>query len=398
MTVSTELAVALDDLSSRFFLNLPAEELSTFERLFFQLEQAWWFYEDFYHDRNPRVLPKFSFKDFCMCLFEHAPALRPHVPNFETHFAKFREYLLKVPVCGAIMLDESMTSCVLVKGWTGKSWGFPKGKINQGEALIDCAVREVLEETGVSIADLVSDQHVIQASVRGTSMSLFIAPNVPSNVEFVTQTRKEISDIRWFRVDSLGESSDTKFWNVAPFIHKLRTWISRHRHLANKSRFDDTGVLDRRCHSAPSSKSRRRRETKPSPMIQQAHQRRIKSSFIDVDSNRGRNPSDFDTFGYHIGSWSAEEMFEANERLFGVHSTACADPNELAASMALSGSMTGSVQRLQAKSSLLNSPLPSSSTSSCAPERSAGKSRSSGNVLLNFDLDDAGIMSHFFQA
>ena len=30
-------------------------------------------------------------------------------------------------------------------------WGFPKGKINEGEKMEDCAVREVLEETGLNI-------------------------------------------------------------------------------------------------------------------------------------------------------------------------------------------------------------------------------------------------------
>ena len=49
-------------------------------------------------------------------------------------FNQFRQYKTRVPVCGAILLSEDWTECVLVKGW-GKnaSWTFPKGKINQDE-------------------------------------------------------------------------------------------------------------------------------------------------------------------------------------------------------------------------------------------------------------------------
>jgi hypothetical protein len=106
------LAQALDDLSARFFLNLPQEELRSFDRLFFQLEQAWWFYEDFERERD-RSLPKLQFRDFCLCLFEKSHALRPHIPDFDAHFLRFREYLSKVPVCGGIVLNESMTKVLL---------------------------------------------------------------------------------------------------------------------------------------------------------------------------------------------------------------------------------------------------------------------------------------------
>ena len=50
---------AFDDLSARFIMNCPAEEFQSFERLFFQLEQAHWFYEDFMREQNPS-LPGFK--------------------------------------------------------------------------------------------------------------------------------------------------------------------------------------------------------------------------------------------------------------------------------------------------------------------------------------------------
>ena len=41
--VATVLRKAMEDIYSRFLLNLPEEELNTVERLFFQIEQAWWY-------------------------------------------------------------------------------------------------------------------------------------------------------------------------------------------------------------------------------------------------------------------------------------------------------------------------------------------------------------------
>ena len=40
--VATVLRKAMEDIYIRFLLNLPEEELNTVERLFFQIEQAWW--------------------------------------------------------------------------------------------------------------------------------------------------------------------------------------------------------------------------------------------------------------------------------------------------------------------------------------------------------------------
>lgn len=52
-------------------------------------------------------------------------------------------YVCSVPVFGAILLNASLTHVLLVRSFRGKSWGFPKGKINEDEPHADCAAREV---------------------------------------------------------------------------------------------------------------------------------------------------------------------------------------------------------------------------------------------------------------
>ena len=63
MSNSQRFLEILDDLSMRFIINMPDEELETFDRLCFQIEAAHWFYDDFYRD-NDHSLPKLSLKEF----------------------------------------------------------------------------------------------------------------------------------------------------------------------------------------------------------------------------------------------------------------------------------------------------------------------------------------------
>ena len=87
------------------------------------------------------------------------------------------------------------------KGWKSNAkWSFPRGKINQDEADLDCAVRETYEETGFDLkeAGLVlseeeMDQNKIQLHVRDQNIMLYIFRGVPMDAHFEPRTRKEIS-------------------------------------------------------------------------------------------------------------------------------------------------------------------------------------------------------------
>ena len=49
-----------------------------------------------------------------------------------------------------------LTQCLLVQGYPAStSWGFPKGKLEQGEDDVDTAVREVYEETGFDSREII---------------------------------------------------------------------------------------------------------------------------------------------------------------------------------------------------------------------------------------------------
>ncbi|MCH85002.1 mRNA-decapping enzyme subunit 2-like, partial [Trifolium medium] len=69
--------------------------------------------------------------------------LKPYVAHIDDIFKDFTSYKVRVPVTGAIILDETFERCLLVKGWKGSSWSFPRGKKSKDEEDHACAVREV---------------------------------------------------------------------------------------------------------------------------------------------------------------------------------------------------------------------------------------------------------------
>lgn len=187
-------------------------------------------------------------RQFCLQLFQHCPLLSGFTS--EQHLAAYEEFLaykVRVPVRGAILLDESMERVVLVKGWKkGASWSFPRGKINKDEKDIDCTVREVWEETGFDIraAGLVPenerDVKFIDITMREQHMRMFVFRDVPLDTFFEPKTRKEISKIQWYNLRDLpgfarknrndGDSGNAnKFYMVAPFMSHVKKWIGQQR-------------------------------------------------------------------------------------------------------------------------------------------------------------------------
>lgn len=66
-----------------------------------------WFYEDFIREENPKF-PSLPLKRFSAMLFEACPVLYQWSHDHEQAFNKFLQYKTRVPVCGAIMLNDAM--------------------------------------------------------------------------------------------------------------------------------------------------------------------------------------------------------------------------------------------------------------------------------------------------
>uniref|UniRef100_T1IWP2 mRNA-decapping enzyme 2 n=1 Tax=Strigamia maritima TaxID=126957 RepID=T1IWP2_STRMM len=209
----------LDDLSSRFIINVPDEERKDLTRICFQIELAHWYYLDFYCNKVESVLDE------------------------------WKTYKMTVPTYGAILMDSSLEKVVLVQGyWAKSSWGFPKGKVNAEEEAHICAIREVLEETGFDMSKLINKDEYLEHSMNDQVIRLYIITGVPNDTKFQPKTRNEIKSVEWFSISDLPLNkkdvtsktnlgmAPNSFFTVMPFVRPLRQWIQMQQKKCRRQR------------------------------------------------------------------------------------------------------------------------------------------------------------------
>ena len=100
------------------------------------------------------------------------------------------------------MVDNSPTR------WTEPEWGFPKGRRNNYETDLICAIREYEEETGYLEQDFEIIQNIlpyeesfIGSNYKSYKHKYFVARSVNSIAKFPFQPG-EVSNIGWFSYDT----------------------------------------------------------------------------------------------------------------------------------------------------------------------------------------------------
>jgi ADP-ribose pyrophosphatase YjhB (NUDIX family) len=111
-------------------------------------------------------------------------------------------------------------------------WDLPKGKLDQGESLEDCAVREVEEETGLKNAELKSPllttHHVYHEGTKHIlKESHWFTMTVSGEQQLTPQTDEDISEIRWIDQASLDSYLKKTFPLINDIIEaaKQKTFI-----------------------------------------------------------------------------------------------------------------------------------------------------------------------------
>ena len=117
--------LVLEDLLVRFLVNVPDEDLSSIERVFFQIEEAQWFYTDFVRQLNP-LLPSMKMKSFATKLLKKCPLIWKWGDPADA-ISRFGKYKSTIPVRGVALFNKDLTKVVLVKGTESNGWSFPRG-------------------------------------------------------------------------------------------------------------------------------------------------------------------------------------------------------------------------------------------------------------------------------
>lgn len=236
-------------------MHLPQEDLLSASHLGFKLEEAHWYYLDFYRTgENITKLPKLNLLSFVEFVESHCAAQIPHIYHaIDTHggskslVTDFLAYKARVPTCGAIIINKTLDAVLVVRGASNSrsTWGFPKGKISRDEEPLDCAVREVFEETGFDIRPMIIPEAYFQVESENSFVRLYF---VPSGIDsrlgeaiFAPQTRCEIGDIQWHPINKLLSPSQpgVRYYNVQPFFNPLVNWINEFSSMKNGSKKRD---------------------------------------------------------------------------------------------------------------------------------------------------------------
>lgn len=107
-----------------------------------------------------------------------------------------------------------------------KHWDLPKGKLDDGESIEACAVREVEEETGLTnilLGDLI-DTTTHQYEENGEQITKKTAwyKMKGSSLDHLTpQTEEEIEDIRWVKPDELQSYTENTYPNIILILNRF---------------------------------------------------------------------------------------------------------------------------------------------------------------------------------
>jgi bis(5'-nucleosidyl)-tetraphosphatase len=112
--------------------------------------------------------------------------------------------------CGAITWRinpiENNLEILLIKQFADReSWGIPKGHINEGETLEECAKREVREETGVEIElfERLRDMTIDLKNEIKTVVTYFAKPINPYIEPKSDDPDSEVADAKWISAKGL---------------------------------------------------------------------------------------------------------------------------------------------------------------------------------------------------
>lgn len=334
----------MDELQTRFLVNLPESELSSSERIFFQIEQCYWFYEDFYADQFKHLV-HYKLTNFAQKMFEHCPLLQPLSSQCEHMLQDFKLYQSQVPVNGCILLNKEKTKILLVCNWKGTSWSLPRGKVNERESDLECAKREVKEECGYDVYDKdLASNYYLEYYQKEQRLRMYIVQNVSEDFNFQPTTRKEISSCQWFGFDELPKRT----WCVLPFMSRLKRWVYRQNGQKKKQHRNTKRSSPRKGKNAgpsgPTMSQPIKILTNPNRVSQSSSE---KSSDLSTCSQSSSSPSGVRghfgtehetvtsrdqvndiTFGTSSSSFSVEDMFKINEQLTGQKFVYDGNPND----------------------------------------------------------------------
>lgn len=123
---------------------------------------------------------------------------------------------------GAVWNEEGELLFIHRRG----KWDLPKGKLEEGETIEDCAVREVEEETGLQTPQLqrhilTTYHHYTEKGIEILKESYWFEMRITGHQETTPQTIEDITAIRWLAPDQWKQVRLNTFPSIADVLDEL---------------------------------------------------------------------------------------------------------------------------------------------------------------------------------
>ena len=141
----------------------------------------------------------------------------PDLPGLQKAF--FKKFTIVQAAGGLVKNEENEALLIFRRG----KWDLPKGKLDKGETLEECAVREVEEETGLKqiqlIAPLIVTWHTYH---EGTKFILkeshWYTMKISGKQTLVPQTEEDIVEVKWVKPEQFKEYYDNAYPSIVDVL------------------------------------------------------------------------------------------------------------------------------------------------------------------------------------
>ena len=146
--------------------------------------------------------------------------------DVEAAWSALRAHTTDVPAAGGLLTDDAgRLLCIHRIG----HWDLPKGKLEAGEALEEAAAREVQEECGVPLPEVLSPfattYHVYGPDEGLMKVTHWYQMAFPEGVQcgaLVPQTEEGITEVRWAAPEEVEQLEPQAFGNIARLMAAWR--------------------------------------------------------------------------------------------------------------------------------------------------------------------------------
>jgi len=220
----------LNEIIARYWFDLYTFKDDPRRLYMILTQQPLWLFKD--HAAQKYGLdPNISDKEFCQSIVRHCDFLKEHIETFENNINIYTDYKKSIPTYGAILLNKQMDKILLTTDYLEKL-GFPKGKINQGENQASCAIREMFEETGFDITELLNEkEYIFLEGIDDKYLKLFVIPNIDETIEFKPTVPLEVKEVKFYSIKEIEKKcrkqTKTVVLALKLLIGAIQAWIRK---------------------------------------------------------------------------------------------------------------------------------------------------------------------------